>query len=368
MTRVLIIDDDLEMRDQIAATLLGAYYETHTAIDGRDGVNKALHTPPDLIVCDMMMPNMNGQEVLTELRAHPETAAVPFIFLTAVDERSRVRESMNLGADDYLFKPFLPNDLLTAVSTRLKQRQRVMESAEQQLEGLKLRLARMITHELRTPLSLIVSTLGVLSMDGVNLSPDEMGDMIGTMTNGASRLSHCIEQMVFVTYLTTNTFTPQAVAEHGLPVSTTELIGGAIKMANQFTVRPASNVSVKWAETSDDLLVRCEPGALKQALAEIISNAMTFSPADGTVRILCKQDGNDARITVTDSGPGIPEGQLKEALSWFGQVNREFYEQQGMGLGLPLANQLVALHGGTMEIRSVVNKGTRVIVTLPTSG
>jgi signal transduction histidine kinase len=365
MTRVLIIDDDLEMRDQIATTLLGAYYETYTAVDGQDGVNKALQSPPDLIVCDMMMPNMSGKEVLMELREHPETATVPFIFLTAVDSRDSVRQSMNLGADDYLFKPLMPGDLLTAVGTRLKQRQRVMENAEQQLEGLKLRLARMITHELRTPLSLIVSTLGILSMDEANFSQEEMDEMLGTMNSGAARLNHCIEQLVYTTHLTTHVFSRESFEAHALPVSTTELVGAAIKMAKQFTVREAERVSVKWHESSDDVMVRCEPGALKQAISEVISNAMTFSPPGGTVRILCKQDGNEVRISVTDSGPGIPETKLKEALTWFGQIDREYYEQQGMGLGLPLANQLVALHGGTLEIRSVADKGTRAIITLP---
>lgn len=366
MTRVLIVDDDLEMRDQIATTLLASYYETYTAVDGRDGVTKALAHPPDLIVCDMMMPNMNGQEVLAELREHPETASVPFIFLTAVDDRSTVRESMNLGADDYLYKPFQVDDLLKSVSARLKLHQQITATAEEQLDVIKLRLARMITHELRTPLGFIVTSLDIMAMEDGKVSAEESRQMIDTMRLGAKRLAHCVEQMTFATYLTTGVFSAEKVAENGFAMPLNELISNSIKAAQQFTVRQAEKVEVKLTADSEvGLMVKGEPGALKEALAELISNALAFSPPNGNVRISYKRIQRDIRITITDHGPGIPDESLNEAFAWFSQVDRERQEQQGMGLGLPLANQLITIHNGSLELRSIMGKGTRVIVTLP---
>ncbi len=366
MTRVLIIDDDLEMRDQIATALLASYYETYTAMDGRDGVRKALAAPPDLIVCDMMMPNMNGQEVLAELRQHSETASVPFIFLTAVDSRTTVRESMNLGADDYLYKPFQIDDLLNSVSARLKLRQQIAATTEQQLDILKLRLARMITHELRTPLGFIVTSLDLLKMEDQNLTSDDSRELIDTMSRGAKRLSHCVEQMVYATHLTTGVLTAETVANSSFATPVSEVVKNAVSAAKQFTVRHAEKVEVKLtADSEDDLVVKCDQGALKEALGELISNALAFSPANGNVRISYRRIQDDVRITITDHGPGIPDESLKEAFEWFSQVDRETQEQQGMGLGLPLANQLIAAHNGSLELRSIVGKGTRAIVLLP---
>jgi two-component system, sensor histidine kinase and response regulator len=354
------------MRDQIATTLLAAFYETHTAVDGADGVDKALRNPPDLIICDMMMPNMNGQEVLVEVRQHPELASVPFIFLTAVDSINTMRESMNLGADDYLFKPFLPNELLNAVNTRLKYHRQIEATAEQQLEAIKLRLARTITHELRTPLSLIVTSLEAMSMPDMELSKEEAAEMLDTMNRGTKRLGHCIEQMVFATYLTTGVYTADSVARNAIASSVKELVDKAINSAKQFTIRQAEKVDIRLTADSDEnVVIQCDPGAMKHALAELVSNALIFSPPGGNVRISYKRLQDDVRIMITDNGQGIPDQDLKEALDWFGQVNREMQEQQGMGLGLPLANQLIAMHNGSLEIRSIVGKGTRAIVTLP---
>ena len=139
MTRILIIDDDLDVRDQVATTLLASYFETYTATDGRDGVEKALKILPDLIICDMMMPFMDGQQVLAELRKHKVTESVPFIFLTAVDTRDIVRSSMNLGADDYLFKPVNIAELLNTVTARLKRHQTIVATSEEQVEAIKVR-------------------------------------------------------------------------------------------------------------------------------------------------------------------------------------------------------------------------------------
>jgi two-component system, sensor histidine kinase and response regulator len=366
MTRVLIIDDDIDVRDQIATVLLGAYYETHTAVDGQDGVDKALHNPPDLIVCDMMMPNMNGQEVLTELRKHNETATVPFIFLTAVEDRDTVRASMNLGADDYLFKPFQTSDLVRAVSTRLKRQREIVATVEDRLEVLKLRLARTVTHELRTPLGLIITSLQVMSAPNASLPPDEMNQMLELMKRGTDRLSHCIEQMVYATYLTTGVISPTSVAENGLKTVVKDLVEGAMNTAKQFTIREAQNVTLKiTVDSEDNMYVKGDTSALRQALAELISNALTFSPRNGNVRISYKKIQDDVRITITDNGPGIPDDRLKEALDWFGQIDRETQEQQGLGLGLPLASQLIEMHGGSLEIRSILHKGTQAVVTLP---
>lgn len=120
--KILVIDDDAKMRRQIAALLATEGYQTSEAANGRDGVALALQEKPDLIVCDITMPEMNGHRVLQMLREQSATAPTPFIFLTGWGEKEDMRAGMNLGADDYLVKPVEPTDLFAAVAARLRRR------------------------------------------------------------------------------------------------------------------------------------------------------------------------------------------------------------------------------------------------------
>jgi DNA-binding NarL/FixJ family response regulator len=119
--RILVIDDEAKLRAQAAELLRLENYEVTEARNGREGVEFARRAPPDLIVCDITMPEMNGHRVLETLRGDPKTAHVPFIFLTGWGEKGDVRAGMNLGADDYLVKPVDPAELFAAVSARLRR-------------------------------------------------------------------------------------------------------------------------------------------------------------------------------------------------------------------------------------------------------
>ncbi len=128
--KVLVIEDEARMRDSIATILKMEGYETHEASDGKLGLEKAREILPDLILCDVSMPNMDGHETLEELKKKPTTARIPFIFLTARGEKREVRDGMNHGADDYLVKPFEAIDLLAAIESRLKRKSELTGSDE----------------------------------------------------------------------------------------------------------------------------------------------------------------------------------------------------------------------------------------------
>jgi diguanylate cyclase (GGDEF)-like protein len=121
MKRVLIIDDTAFIREEILAILRFEGYEVLTAETGAAGIELALRRPPDLILCDVMMPGLDGYQVLAELRRDPRTVSVPFVFMTVLDEHADIRRGMNLGADDYLIKPIRRRDLLDAVRSRLER-------------------------------------------------------------------------------------------------------------------------------------------------------------------------------------------------------------------------------------------------------
>lgn len=119
MRKILLIEDDVTVRENTAELLELSNYEVVTAPDGKKGVDKAKTEIPDIIVCDIMMPELDGYDVLTRLSKDPETNGIPFIFLSAKTEHKDVRRGMDLGADDYLTKPFEEEDLLSAIESRL---------------------------------------------------------------------------------------------------------------------------------------------------------------------------------------------------------------------------------------------------------
>src|SRR6478609_4319613 len=129
MNKILVIEDNKEVRENIAEILELSNYEVITAKDGKQGVELALNELPDLIVCDIMMPVLDGYGVLHLLNKHIETYGIPFIFLTAKSEKTDLRKGMEMGADDYLTKPFDGIELLNAIEIRLKKSESIKQHA-----------------------------------------------------------------------------------------------------------------------------------------------------------------------------------------------------------------------------------------------
>ena len=135
-THILVIEDNLDMRENIAEILELSNYKVTTAENGQVGVEKAREILPDLILCDIMMPELNGYGVLFILSKNAETASIPFIFLTAKTERQDIRKGMNLGADDYITKPFEENDLMQAIESRIKRNEIIKQEFTDDERGL----------------------------------------------------------------------------------------------------------------------------------------------------------------------------------------------------------------------------------------
>lgn len=137
MKKILIIEDNMEVRENLEEILELSGYEVITAEDGKVGVEKALASPPDLILCDVMMPRLDGFGVLNILSKKSQTSDIPFVFLTAKAEKTDFRRGMNLGADDYVTKPFYKDELLAVLETRLEKSDRLRQKFDQTEHGLR---------------------------------------------------------------------------------------------------------------------------------------------------------------------------------------------------------------------------------------
>ncbi|HOX51383.1 MAG TPA: response regulator, partial [Fibrobacteria bacterium] len=140
--RILVIEDESSIRENIREMLEAEGYEVIEAVDGADGVRKSSERPPDLVVCDVNMPGMDGFQVIANLRGNSRTLHVPFLFLTARADRTSLRRGMELGAEDYLTKPFSRQELLSAVGVRLSRSESLAAAYRNQLGALRNTLAR----------------------------------------------------------------------------------------------------------------------------------------------------------------------------------------------------------------------------------
>jgi diguanylate cyclase (GGDEF)-like protein len=152
MAKILVIEDEVQVLDNIQEILELEDFDTITAENGCVGVQLALAQVPDLIICDVMMPELDGYGVLSALRQYSATAAIPLIFLTAKADRSDLRQGMLLGADDYLTKPFTPSELLKAIATRLEKQAAVRERYMNQITEVEAKLNHLVYHESLTDL------------------------------------------------------------------------------------------------------------------------------------------------------------------------------------------------------------------------
>ncbi len=364
MAKILVIEDERSLREDMIEALNISAYEVAAAASGESGLALLHDYRPDLILCDVRMPGMNGFDVLKQVRTSAETATIPFIFITAQDDRESMRSGMALGADDYLTKPFSIEELVSAVQARLERRNSFVREAETKLEQAKLRLTRLVTHELKTPLVSMNSVLDIVSRRMGALSPDELQELLASIDSGGRRLTHLVDQMVLVTQLEAGVLQRALLPKNGALATLAQILNAAVNLGRRFS-HGRTDVKIGAEQFEADVPILCYHQPLKHAFAELIANALNFSPPDGTVMIAGWRAGRAIWTTITDRGPGMTREQIEQAAQSFHQINREQQEQQGMGMGLMIAHQIITLHGGILEFQSEPGQGTQVQVGLP---
>jgi signal transduction histidine kinase len=199
------------------------------------------------------------------------------------------------------------------------------------------------------------------------VTPDQLEELLESMGSGSRRLSHLVEQIVLITHLDSGSISSESISKNGFLKRISDLLEPAINLAQRFSyLNPETEICLDIRH--EEAVVCCDPAALKHALAELISNALNFSPSDSEVVVTQWQTDDTVWITIDDQGEGIPQDKLQQALEAFQQIDREIREQQGMGLGTFVAHRIIKAHGGTLALKSEVGKGTQVRVSLPVAG
>ena len=364
MTKILVVEDETPLRESIVDTLTFEGYDVVEAANGQQGWHKAQEETPDLIVCDIAMPELNGYELLLKLRENPATAGLPFIFLTARVDRPFMRHGMELGADDYLTKPFSHADLLATIRARLDRHVALKKASSHEMDQLKAEFVRHITHELRTPLVSITAVQDIVEQQFGFLSAEELQELLRIQRSGSQRLHHLVEQTVLMTEIKMGVLSREAVIEKGIPTPIWDVLTTSVNLARKFAYRNRE-LPIYVDDRNGSAKVRCRINALRHMFAELISNALAFSGENGQVEVVQWVEDSSVYVTVTDHGPGLSPAMIEHAFQDFEQVDRGQQEQQGLGMGLPLARKVIEAHGGKLEISSTEGEGTKIFIRLP---
>ncbi len=357
--KILVIDDEDDYRAMIRVTLKMIGYDVIEASNGLDGLAAARMHHPDLVLCDVKMPEMDGYTLLAALKEDPECAAIPFIFLTGNAAKSDMRQGMQLGADDYLTKPFTSDELITAIKTRLVRKKSLQKYYELRFDDIKTSIVRSLPHEFRTPLHAILGYAQILQEES-DLPAEEVKEIGAMIFKSGRRLHHLLENMILFGELQfwMNDQNTIATMRRESMTLLPEVIRSASEQEAAAQKRPdAIRIAVK------DCPVKISSTHLTKIIEEITNNALKFSEP-GTMIAIASEDHNDeVTITIRDEGRGMSPEQIA-AVTAFQQFERRLHEQQGAGLGLAIAKTLTELYGGSLTIESTEKIGTTVTIKL----
>jgi two-component system, sensor histidine kinase and response regulator len=362
--RVLVVEDQPSLRQAIRLTLEAEGYAVWVAGDGRQALQAMEEETPDVILADIMMPKMDGYDFYRAVRARPEWTSIPFIFLTAKTQRADVIKGKALGVEAYLTKPVDPEELLVTVHTRLARARAIQANAEANLDKVKRQIVTVLGHEMRTPLTYIRGYTELALEDIPSLSPEVLEEFLQSISQGANRLTRLADDFLTLVRLDAG----QTEAEFQQLVEVRRDLGGIVeRTVRQYEPQAAAKGLTLECRVKPNLppVQLCEP-LLADALGRLIENAIKFCQAVGkriTVSTRGTLDGLE--IAVADEGPGIPPDEIPHLFERFRQIDREKMEQQGVGLGLAVAQGVIQLHGGEITVASTVGEGSTFTIRLP---
>ena len=387
---VLVVEDNAAMNRFISESL-GDTYRVETAFDGREGLEKAIRLCPDIVVTDVMMPHVSGEQLLTELQGRPELRDIPVVVLTAkADDELRVL-LLRQGASDYLTKPVALEEMRQRVATlvavkrsrdllreqlathetnleelvkTLALRQRETEAARADAEAAsrsKDEFLTTLSHELRTPLTPICGWTRMLRMK--TLDDAQTTHALDVIDRSISAQQQTIEELLAVSRALTGKIRLEV-----RPLQLAGIVHAAVDALRPAAAAKGVEIHVAFAADARVVVVG-DPDRLRQALWNVLSNAVKFTAAPGRVDVELTRRDDRAEVVVRDSGEGIEPDVLPHVFERFGQADgTSTRKHRGLGLGLNVARHLLEMHGGTISAASEGRgRGSTITARLPLS-
>ncbi len=350
--KVLLVDDNEELLGVLAEILRNDGLEVSVCKRADQALEELSRSVPDLIVSDVMMPDIDGYEFQKKVRASLDWCNIPFVFLSALGKAEEMRFAKQLGCDEYITKPFDPQDLLATIQGKLLVARDRNRLNEKRLDDYRRRVVHTLSHELRTPLVAINTGTELLLEQLDSLDERRIIHLLEAVQRGGQRLQRMIDDFMIVQQIDSGV----AVASYKRlckAKSMVEIVETAVDMfkdtweGNEPEIRVAFDMGA-----TAGFLISVYDLQVIDAVKRIIANAVKFGGCDKPIDIAVRRymgSRDCVSVTVRDFGPGLPPEKLQRLGRLFTQIDRERMEQQGCGLGLTIANYFAELNGGKLE-------------------
>ena len=347
--KILIVDDVQSNVLLLKILLSNEKFQVCTANCGKMCIEQARAEKPDLVLLDVMMPDISGFDTAVIMKKDPELKDIPIIFLTALNSPSDLVKGFQVGANDFLSKPFNKEELLVRVMHQIElvdAKRSIQRQNRELLATINNRdkMYSVIAHDLRSPMASIrmVLNLVVASLDKANRESEEVHDLLDNLLkwtkSQTGRLNVVLQDL-----------------------DLTDIIPGVVDIFEMI----AATKKIKLTYTGDSIVVRADNDMLKTVVRNFMSNAIKFSPEDSTIDItVTKADDQFAKISVRDHGVGIAADRLG-SIFHKGETTYGTGGEEGSGLGLQLCQDFARKNGGDVMVESVEGEGSTFSVLLP---
>ncbi len=354
--KILLVDDTTANLDVLSKILGSENYEIALAKSGEQALKTAIHFQPDLILLDIMMPEMDGFETARKLISNDTIRDIPFIFITAKSAIEDIVKGFENGCVDYIVKPFQQNEVCARVKTHLQ-----LQAAKKSLKLLnqqKNRLLGIAAHDIRGPLGGILANLEILQDQALNLSQDKKEECINTAYTTANHLLTLVNDLLDVSVIETG--------ELRLQISSGNLKQLIKQRLNLYNMQAnIKNISII-PHLSVEPQVAMDKNRITQVLDNLIINAIKFTPQGKSISVQLEIDQHFAKTSIINEGPGFTVAEQQYIFSDESKLdNKPTAGEKSTCLGLAIAREIIASHQGELCLNSVPEKYSLFSFTLP---
>jgi two-component system, sensor histidine kinase and response regulator len=359
---VLVVDDTVDNLRLLTGVLAQMGHEVRPVTSGAQALLAARHSPPDLVLLDVTMPQMSGYEVCARLKADPLLKDIPVIFLTALSDIADKVKAFEVGGIDYITKPFHLEEVQARVRTHLALSRANLQLSRsyaklQKLEQLREDLVHMVVHDMRSPLMVLVSNLEFLKVESHKLSPQAGEDLQAAM-DGAQVVARMANDMLDVSRLEEGKLN-LTLGEHDLGVLAEKI------RASLLGFERGRNIEL---EVRSPTVAACDSGLVQRVLENLVGNAIKHTPSSSVISISVGSRSGRARVEISDGGPGVPTEARQRIFEKFATVSgRRRDRYHSAGLGLAFCKLAVEAHGGTIGVEPHEPEGSTFWFELPRS-
>ena len=361
--KILIVDDVVSNVLLLKILLTNEKFQVCTANNGTTCIEQTKKEKPDLILLDVMMPDISGFDTAVILKKDPETQEIPIIFLTALNNPSDLVKGFQVGANDFLTKPFNKEELVMRVmhQIQLVAAKRIIVQQNDELKRTisnRDKMYSVIAHDLRSPMASIRMVLNLV----VNVvSKETVGEEMFELLDKANRESEETHDLLDNLLKWTKSQTGRLnVVKQELELN--DIIPGVVEIFD--TIAATKHIKLELKSESDSLKVEADNDMLKTVVRNFLSNAIKFSPADSTIEIAMTKENEFAKVSVRDHGVGIASDRL-DSIFHKGETTYGTGGEEGSGLGLQLCQDFARKNGGDCTVESVEGQGSTFSVLIP---